>query len=852
MASCENKYITLLDLSRQAKVITGETACFDGKIQVGLPFSGYPTGVDTGTTVSLGIVSSETAVFSGNTGTTIFDVSNTSSPNYDALFSGYSGTVWTNDLFSGNTSGLTLPITPLSADTQIVGPFWTLTKTGMTGDYVIGTEYTGYSITYSVSQLQEISFITGFTAYSGFSSASQENFSAGTLDYKGPLDYISSVEDATIDGRLTTNKLTVTGGASASTIGYVLTQLDETGKAGWVFNSASASTNTFVTGGTLNGTNLDLTWNTGGSVPSIDFSSLSGGTNFANTDLTLTGDRVHDLSGYTATFKDDTNDQTQLRVENLSSGAGASSSVNLRSRGAGAVTTAGSLLYGGDNFTGITSFNDGGSGLLTNALTIFTGGGSPGIRGHINIGSRRGSDAEVRIFNGGSSFDFSSLGAKFTTTGFTSYQDVYVPNLNIGTIGTGTSVNNLGIDVNGNVVSGSTYTGNTSGDCITDIHVSNIHSCSPLNINPLDEGNVYFGTNSGVTIDLLNGGEMLVKGDSILHSDSITSNPLVGIVKGQYTEFNWDGLTSNIISNSATSGSSTYFVGDFSTTGDKHGSISYFGSGYTRTGITTVPSKFYQNKVLIRAGAGTDGMVVKGKTGDPNGTLWFEFNGSSVAQLYSDSGYFGLGLNPDGSEKPTTHLQVGGTGTTGTFKFLDGNEQNGYVLTSDANGVGSWVASTSGFVHYLGEEFGGGIIYHLYKDNLNVEHGLIVSTGETTATWQNLTGTVTGGVSSWNGSGNTSSMTISNAATYVNGLTDGGFTDWYLPSIDELKLLLINRFNVNKSLDALSATELSLSFEYWSSTERDASNAYVVRFFAGNISDEIKTNTNSVRAVRAF
>jgi len=456
MAQCKTKYTTLLDLSRQAKVITGETACFDGKIQVGLPFSGYPTGVDTGTTVSLGIVSSETAVFSGNTGTTIFDVSNTSSPNYDALFSGYSGTVWTNDLFSGNTSGLTLPITPLSADTQIVGPFWTLTKTGMTGDYVIGTEYTGYSITYSVSQLQEISFITGFTAYSGFSSASQENFSAGTLDYKGPLDYISSVEDATIDGRLTTNKLTVTGGASASTIGYVLTQLDETGKAGWVFNSASASTNTFVTGGTLNGTNLDLTWNTGGSVPSIDFSSLSGGTNFANTDLTLTGDRVHDLSGYTATFKDDTNDQTQLRVENLSSGAGASSSVNLRSRGAGAVTTAGSLLYGGDNFTGITSFNDGGSGLLTNALTIFTGGGSPGIRGHINIGSRRGSDAEVRIFNGGASFDFSSLGAKFTTTGFTSYQDVYVPNLNIGTLSavtTGTtSIDNLGVESNGLVV----------------------------------------------------------------------------------------------------------------------------------------------------------------------------------------------------------------------------------------------------------------------------------------------------------------------------------------------------------------------------------------------------------------
>ena len=127
MASCENKYITLLDLSRQAKVITGETACFDGKIQVGIAFSGYPTGIDTGTTVSLGFVSggTETSVFSGNTGTTVFDVSNSGSTNYNSLFSGFSGTVWTNVLYSGNTSGLTLPITPLSANTQVVGPVWT-------------------------------------------------------------------------------------------------------------------------------------------------------------------------------------------------------------------------------------------------------------------------------------------------------------------------------------------------------------------------------------------------------------------------------------------------------------------------------------------------------------------------------------------------------------------------------------------------------------------------------------------------------------------------------------------------------------------------------------------------------
>jgi hypothetical protein len=43
-----------------------------------------------------------------------------------------------------------------------------------------------------------------------------------------------------------------------------------------------------------------------------------------------------------------------------------------------------------------------------------------------------------------------------------------------------------------------------SGNCISDFYVSNIHSCSPLNINPLDEGNVYFGSTSGVTIDVIN------------------------------------------------------------------------------------------------------------------------------------------------------------------------------------------------------------------------------------------------------------------------------------------------------------------------------------------------------------
>ena len=231
-----SKFITELDLARQSKILSGETATFDGKIEAGIPFSGYPTGVDISTVVSLGVVSSQLAMLSGNTGTTVFDVSNPSSPYYNPSFDGYSANTWTNPLFSANTSGLTLPITTLSSETQTVGPIWTLTQTGMTGDYVIGLEYTGYSISYSFFQV--FSSDSGVT-FTGVTNASQENFSAGTLDYKGPLDYISSVEDATVDGRLITNKLTVTGGASSATTNYVLTQVDDTGKAEWLPSSGA-------------------------------------------------------------------------------------------------------------------------------------------------------------------------------------------------------------------------------------------------------------------------------------------------------------------------------------------------------------------------------------------------------------------------------------------------------------------------------------------------------------------------------------------------------------------------------------------------------------------------------------
>jgi hypothetical protein len=274
----------------------------------------------------------------------------------------------------------------------------------------------------------------------------------------------------------------------------------------------------------------------------------------------------------------------------------------------------------------------------------------------------------------------------------------YVDNLNISTLGTGTSVNNLGIDSNGNVVAGDVgiFTGNTSGDCISDIFVSNIHSCSPLNINPLDEGNVYFGSTSGFTVDVSNGGNIYTKGDYVLQTE-IDSSTIVSVLesgnnKGYAQLIDYTGTTGVFTLNTNTSGSTGIVFGE---TGGNVGFIRYHGSDFSRNAPSAVNGDaFYKNKMLISPGTTSNGTVINIASTTNNGRLWFEQNGNSPMLIAGGTSggdmRLGIALNPNGTEIPTAKLQVGGTGTTGTFRYIDGNEENGYVLTSDANGNATW------------------------------------------------------------------------------------------------------------------------------------------------------------------
>lgn len=171
------------------------------------------------------------------------------------------------------------------------------------------------------------------------------------------------------------------------------------------------------------------------------------------------------------------------------------------------------------------------------------------------------------------------------------------------------------------------------------------------------------------------------------------------------------------------------------------------------------------------------------------------------------------------------------------------------------------IGPSGGFTHYIGEQFGGGVIFHLWKDASNVEHGLIVATIDqsTGQKWSNLSTTLVGASaqSSWNGLSNSNAIigqsghTVS-AASICLDLVIGGQSDWYLPSVDELSLLWHNRFNVNKTLSMIGAV-LPTPAIYWSSTESTGMYGWCFESANGSVVQYTdKSAMFYVRAIRAF
>ena len=182
-----------------------------------------------------------------------------------------------------------------------------------------------------------------------------------------------------------------------------------------------------------------------------------------------------------------------------------------------------------------------------------------------------------------------------------------------------------------------------------------------------------------------------------------------------------------------------------------------------------------------------------------------------------------------------------------------------YATNTIGTGYGAEVTFTPNFA--VGLQYGGGIIFYL--DN-TANHGLVVSTIDiaNSVPWAVANYGQTGATSTTDGATNTTKIIsyVGNNGTYAAKLCRdyraGGFTDWYLPSANELFQLRVNRDVVG----GFTFPPSSFSQYYWSSSESSSSpgnaGAYAHNFFGtdltGTLSNQSKAASLPVRAIRSF
>jgi hypothetical protein len=244
----------------------------------------------------------------------------------------------------------------------------------------------------------------------------------------------------------------------------------------------------------------------------------------------------------------------------------------------------------------------------------------------------------------------------------------------------------------------------------------------------------------------------------------------------------------------------------------------------------------------------------------PQGSLSGNTNGTGQLTYTSSNGggpftivYQATGASP---------VTVNNISSTVAFNVVTPTITTSYKLISVTDEItkattdfsGTTASITVPLPHFVGESFGGGIVF--YVDGTG-QHGLIAATSDqsTGSQWYNDSYQTIGATGTAIGTGlsNTTLITsIQGAGSYAAKIcedytvTEGlvTYSDWYLPSKDELYKLYENRVAIGGFAGG----------DYWSSTEFDYDRAWV-QIFSNDFGFQHyygKGITLYVRAIRAF
>ena len=174
-------------------------------------------------------------------------------------------------------------------------------------------------------------------------------------------------------------------------------------------------------------------------------------------------------------------------------------------------------------------------------------------------------------------------------------------------------------------------------------------------------------------------------------------------------------------------------------------------------------------------------------------------------------------------------------------------------------------SASGAFQHWIGQEFGGGIVFYVFRDLSGIEHGLIVSKYEAgySTNW-GVNSYLSDATSLFDGMTNTIAImnagaAVGSAAEICYNYNSEGYDDWYLPAQSELEALFSNEYAVNRSLYLTGGNLLNTDQQtyqgYYSSTQASDSRAFVYSVYYGNCHGTIPKDwvySTQVRAIRSF
>ena len=290
--------------------------------------------------------------------------------------------------------------------------------------------------------------------------------------------------------------------------------------------------------------------------------------------------------------------------------------------------------------------------------------------------------------------------------------------------------------------------------------------------------------------------------------------------------------------------STSYFVRAFATNsvGTVFGPEVQFATPNTATVASTITSTITSSTailggVLTSNGGATTTLGIMYSTASNFGTFsTTSINANAVAGTYTTS-ISGL------SELTTYYVKAYATNTAGT------------VYGPTINFI------TPVIPLMVGTTYQGGIIFYLFQSGdpgyvAGQTHGLIASTSDQAiyTDWKNNGGftNIATGTGIGTGLANTNAIisihgsSASYAAGFARAYNGGGYTDWYLPSRDELY-----KMHISIGQGANNIAQL-LRETYWSSSQSDSMQAYYMFAQSGSIQTVWKDWGKAVRAIRTF